>query len=80
MRSATPLPASGEVFVDQRGGARALRVSWHPEAATVVLSIWRDRECVASFRLAADDVPALVQVLRAGLDLAYDELRPAVGS
>jgi hypothetical protein len=79
MRSATPLPASGDAFLDARGGGRALRVSWHPEAGVVVLSVWRGRECVASFRLAAEDVPALVDVLRTGLDAAYDALRPAAG-
>ncbi len=79
MRSATPLPASGEAFLDERGSGRALRVSWHPEAGMVVLSTWRGRECVASFRLAAEDVPVLVEVLRAGLDATYDALRPAAG-
>ncbi len=80
MRSVTPLPASGEVFVDERGSGRALRVSWHPEAGVVVLSVWRERECVSSFRLSADDVPVLVEVLRAGLHAAYDQLRPAAGA
>ena len=40
-----PLPAAGEVFLDARGGGRALRVSWHPEADMVVLSLWRDSTC-----------------------------------
>jgi hypothetical protein len=80
MRSATPLPSNGAAFSDLRGEGRALRVSWHADAGTVVLSIWRDRRCVASFRLPADEVPALLEVLRTGLDTGYDELRPAVGS
>ena len=31
----------GRVFLDARGGDRALRVSWHHEAGVVVLSLWR---------------------------------------
>ena len=35
------LPVRGEMFVDQRGTERALRVSWHPEAGLVVLTTAR---------------------------------------
>ena len=42
---------------------RRLRVSSHPEAARVVLSIWQDDVCQATFRLAEDDVPELVKIL-----------------
>lgn len=72
MTAVSPVPDSVEHFLDTRGEARALRVSWHHEAGVVVLSTWRGHECVASFRLAAEDVPELVEVLRAGLDQAYD--------
>jgi hypothetical protein len=42
---------------------RRLRVSAHPEAARVVLSIWQDDVCRATFRLAEEDVPELVKML-----------------
>jgi hypothetical protein len=72
MQSANPLPRIGEIFLDARSDRRALRVTWHHEAGLVVLSLWRDNVCAGSFRLAVDEVPDLVDVLRAGLDQAYD--------
>jgi hypothetical protein len=68
---ARPLPRTGSVFVDARGGDRALRVSWHHESGLVVLSLWRDNVCAGSFRLAVDEVPALIEMLREGLDQTY---------
>lgn len=72
MATARPLPAAGEIFLDARGGDRALRVSWHQESGLVVLSLWRENLCAGSFRLAVDEVPALIDLLRRGLDTAYD--------
>ena len=45
MATARPLPATGEIFLDARGGDRALRVSWHHETDLVVLSLWRENVC-----------------------------------
>ena len=73
MATARPLPETGSVFLDARGGDRALRVSWHAEAGLVVLSLWHGNVCGASFRLAVDEVPDLIETLRAGLDQAYAE-------
>ena len=73
MHTASHLPATGEVFLDARGGARTLRVSWHTEAGLVVLSMWRNGTCAGTFRLAIDEVPDLIAVLRAGLGRAYDD-------
>ncbi len=80
MLPVTPLPAAGEVLLDTRGSGRVLRVSWHSADATagrppdghaasdlVVLSLWHGATCTGSFRLAATDVPALVDVLQTGL-------------
>ena len=67
------LPARGEMFVNQRGTERALRVSWHPEAGLVVLSLWREYRCVGTFRLAAEEVPALVNALVTGLAKAVSD-------
>lgn len=57
------LPTSGGVFIDDRGMARALRVTWHPEVQLVVLSLWQGERCTATFRLPAADIPAFVQAL-----------------
>ena len=70
----TALPARGEIFCDQRGTDRALRVSWHREVGLVVLSLWREDRCVGTFRLQAEQVPALVNALVTGLATA-----PAAG-
>ena len=72
MATVRPLPAAGEIFLDARGGDRALRVSWHHESDLVVLSLWRENVCAGSFRLAVDEVPDLIDLLRNGLDTAYD--------
>jgi hypothetical protein len=71
MSAALPLPVLGSIFLDARGSDRALRVSWHSEADLVVLSIWRDNVCTASFRLSIDEVPELIEMLRVGLGRAY---------
>ena len=75
MTSAPQVPAIGDVFIDARGGARVLRVSWHTDAEVVVLSLWRDNTCAGTFRLRIDEVPALIEMLRDGLDVAYAEAR-----
>ena len=68
----TPLPATGEAFLDARGPERALRVSWHAESDVIVLSLWQGGTCTGSFRLPAQDVPDLIEALRAGLVKSYD--------
>ncbi len=72
MQPAMPLPRTGEIFLDARSDRRALRVSWHHESQLVVLSLWRDNVCAGTFRLAVDEVPALISMLRSGLDRSYD--------
>ena len=75
MFRASPLPATGEVFLDARGDGRSLRVSWHPDADLVVLSLWREGLCAGTFRLPMDEVPDLIDVLRGGLQTAYEHHR-----
>ena len=36
-----------------------------------MLSLWRDNVCAGSFRLSVDEVPDLINMLRGGLDQAY---------
>ena len=68
MATSPALPATRTVFLDRRGQQRALRVTWHAEAGVVVLSLWRDDVCAGSFRLAAEDVPELIEALRSWPD------------
>lgn len=65
--------AARSTFVDARGDGRGLQLTWHCEADVVVLSLWRDNLCTGSFRLPAEDVPALVAALRSGLEASYDD-------
>jgi hypothetical protein len=53
------LPKSGDVFEDRRGGDRTMRVTCHPQRGTVVVSLWVDKICRASFQLAEADLPRL---------------------
>lgn len=62
-----PIPILGGVFRDVRGQGRALRVSWHAEDGLVVLSLWDGARCTGTIRLAAEDVPALLEALGLGL-------------
>lgn len=75
MTIARPLPRTGSVHLDARGGDRSLRVSWHQEAQAVVLSLWRDNVCTGTFRLVVDEVPDVIAVLRAGLEESYAAAR-----
>lgn len=62
-------PSPRTVLADARGTDRALRVAWHTDGdnGVVVLSIWREDHCTATFRLAAAEVPLLVDTLVRGL-------------
>lgn len=66
----SPLPAHGTVLVGRDRVGRTLRVSAHPAAGRVVLSIWQDTTCVATVRLAPDDVADLVAALTADAETA----------
>jgi len=75
----SPLPSHGDVLVGRDTAGRWLRVSPHPEAGRVVLSIWQDTTCVATVRLAETDVPDLVRVLTAAV-LPVQKAPPATGT
>lgn len=57
----------GEMFLDARGNGRAMRLSWHPEADVVVLSLWRESTCAGTFRMPQADVGAFIDALIDGL-------------
>ncbi len=63
----------GSFYLDARSDDRALKVTWHHEADVVVLSLWRENLCTGTFRLAIDEVPELIDLLRAGLRRSYDD-------
>lgn len=55
------------MFLDARGDDRALRLSWHPDADVVVLSLWRGATCAGTFRMSQTDVAAFIDALIDGL-------------
>lgn len=61
MRGESPAVPSVETFVDERG--TGLRVSWHSDRSTAVVSTWRNGECVATVRLTGDDLMRLSTML-----------------
>lgn len=66
-------PTSWRWVADARGEDRGVRVSAHPEAGFVVLSIWRAGVCTGTVRLLADEAAALVAGLGQSLaDLLVD--------
>jgi hypothetical protein len=67
MRSVTPLPSIGDVIVGRDVAGRELRISGHPDADRLVLSIWQSSQCLATVRLARADVPDVTRALVAGL-------------
>ncbi len=63
----SPLPAHGDIVVGQDVAGRVLRISGHPELDRVVLSIWQEGRCLATIRLAADDMPDVMRALTTAL-------------
>lgn len=63
----TPMPRRGAVLAGRDHGDRMLRVSYHPDVERVVVSIWEHDICLATLRLAPQDVPDLVRGLTAAL-------------
>jgi hypothetical protein len=61
MPGATPLPKQGDVFFDYRRPDRSLRLSRHPDAGVVVLSIWNGGVCQATFQLPGDQTAMFVE-------------------
>jgi len=63
MGEVLPMPKVGDVFADVRGGGRTMRVSYHRDQRSVVVSLWVGTVCRASFRMAAGDVSTLMSTL-----------------
>jgi hypothetical protein len=52
---------------DTRRDGTYLRVTWHPEARTFVVSHWDDSLCTAATRVAVEDAVHLIGLLADGL-------------
>jgi len=74
----SPLPRRGSTLLGRDKAGRRLRVSSHPDAGRVVLSIWQDDVCRATLRLAEEDVPELVKMLSSSL-IQHSVQEPDVG-
>lgn len=44
-----------------------MRLSWHPDADVMVLSLWNQGTCVATFRLSATEIAPFIEALAQGL-------------
>jgi hypothetical protein len=73
MGEVRPIPTLGGVVRDVRGAGRALRVSWHRDDGLVVLSLWDGPRCTGTVRVAAADVPTLIEALQLGLQSQPDQ-------
>jgi len=63
MTAVAPLPTHGAVFADPRDENRSLRLSWHPELAAFVVSLWRGDRCVGTAQVPAADARARAMVV-----------------
>jgi hypothetical protein len=48
---------------DVRGSHRYLRVTWHKETSTIVLSHWQDEVCLASTPVSLQDATQLIGLI-----------------
>lgn len=55
-----PVEPTSSWFADDRGIDRRLKVTWRAEHRLVVLSLWREDQCTATFRLRVADTPRLI--------------------
>ncbi len=62
-----PLTEPDRWFPDQRGQGRGVRVSAHAEGGFLVVSTWRDGECVSTVRLSPEQAAGLVSGIAEGL-------------
>jgi hypothetical protein len=79
MAEVAVLPRNGGVFVDPRDPQRWLRVSWHPETASFVISTWHIDKCVAAIHLPAADMPRLLSAMTSALADAVPDPLSAAG-
>jgi hypothetical protein len=76
MPGASPLPEQGDVFFDSRRPDRTLRISRHPDAGVVVLSLWNGGVCQGTFQLPAAQAGLFADALLHGPTPAVAETVP----
>jgi len=59
----SPLPRDGATLSGRDRNGRTLRIARHAATERVVLSVWQDATCLATVRLAPEDVADLVAQL-----------------
>lgn len=59
----SPLPRDGATLPGRDRAGRTLRIARHAATERVVLSVWQDSTCLATVRLAPQDVADLVAQL-----------------
>jgi hypothetical protein len=66
------------LIADVREDGTYIRVTWHSERSTFVLSHWDNNGCIAATRVSVDDVPQLIGLLTNGLAdaLAHERATP----
>ncbi len=75
--SVVPLSPRSRWVTDPRGAGRGVRISTHPEAGVLVLSVWKADVCVATTRLPPHEAAELVAALAESLaELAADPVGP----
>jgi hypothetical protein len=52
---------------DLRRDGSFLRVTWHPERETFVVTHWRDQVCIAANQISIEAAPPLISLLVASL-------------
>jgi hypothetical protein len=68
------------LIADVREDGTYIRVTWHLERSTFVLSHWDKNGCIAATRVSVDDVPQLIGLLTNGLAdaLANERATPQI--
>ena len=65
------------LIADVRDNGTYVRVTWHADRSTFVLSHWDNDGCIAATRVSVDDVPQLIGLLTNGLADALASERAA---
>ena len=55
------------LIADVRENGTYIRVTWHSDGSTFVLSHWDNNGCIAATRVSVEDVPQLIVLLTNGL-------------
>jgi hypothetical protein len=63
MDSAYKLAPGRASFCDARTPLRRMQATHHPDQRVVVVSLWHENVCTATFRLPVTDAPELIGVL-----------------